>query len=473
MAGDAKLWYDDNGLKDKRITNFIKLVLYLWNVGWFSYIWLTFYVDFMFDTYKALGSAVTVLIYFLIYSGLCSVYKAFRIASTDIIETVFSQTISFGIADLISWVEACLVWNQYINVFPGLRTFLLQLVGTTLIVSLAKQFFMRHVPPRPTLLIFGDMATFEDAEFFKRRLLEKYRHIFRIDDVAHETMPWDHLKELVDRNEVVLLYSVSPQVRKRFMELCIERERDFYFTPGIEDILCEGTSAKHLLDTPLLKYDYTYRRQGYRIVKRIMDIIFSVFFLLLLSPVMLVTAIAIKVQDSGPVFFVQERCTRDARIFKILKFRSMVVDAEAHGAKPSTEDDDRITRVGRTIRKYRIDEIPQFINILKGDMSFVGPRPERIEHVEQYTKELPEFRYRLHVKGGLTGYAQIFGKYNTSAYDKLRLDLMYIENQSLLLDLKLVLLTIRTVFQKESTEGFAKEQSRRMNRAVQNDQTRA
>ena len=132
----------------------------------------------------------------------------------------------------------------------------------------------------------------------------------------------------------------------------------------------------------------------------------------------------------------------------------MIVDAEKYGVQPCTGDDPRVTKVGKYIRKSRLDEIPQLINILKGEMSLVGPRPERIEHVEKYTKEMPEFAYRLRVKGGLTGYAQIYGKYNTSAYDKLRLDLMYIENQSLLVDLKIVMLTFRTMFQKERTEGF-------------------
>jgi lipopolysaccharide/colanic/teichoic acid biosynthesis glycosyltransferase len=145
----------------------------------------------------------------------------------------------------------------------------------------------------------------------------------------------------------------------------------------------------------------------------------------------------------------------------------MVVDAEKDGVVPCVGNDARITKVGKIIRKYRIDELPQFINVLKGEMSVVGPRPERVEHVQQYTKEMPEFSYRLRVKGGLTGYAQIYGKYNTSAYDKLRLDLMYIENQSLLEDLKIIILTVRTVFRKESTEGFSVETSRKINQEIQ------
>ena len=173
---------------------------------------------------------------------------------------------------------------------------------------------------------------------------------------------------------------------------------------------------------------------------------------------------AIKIEDHGPIFFKQKRCTKNGRVFEIIKFRSMIVNAEKMGVIPTTDGDSRITKVGNIIRKTRIDEIPQFINILKGDMSFVGPRPERVEHVEEYTRELPEFKYRMMVNGGLTGYAQIYGKYNTSAYDKLRLDLMYIENQSLLLDIKIILLTIRTIFQAESTEGFDKKRSEEINR---------
>ena len=177
--------------------------------------------------------------------------------------------------------------------------------------------------------------------------------------------------------------------------------------------------------------------------------------ILILSPVVLITMLAIRLEDGGDIFFKQKRYTKDWKTFEILKFRSMVMDAEKDGkARPCTAGDDRITRVGRIIRRFRIDEIPQLFNVVKGDMSIVGPRPERVEHVHAYVKELPEFAYRLRVKGGLTGYAQIYGKYNTSAYDKLRLDLLYIENQSIWMDLKMILLTIKVLFIPESTEGI-------------------
>ena len=192
-----------------------------------------------------------------------------------------------------------------------------------------------------------------------------------------------------------------------------------------------------------------------RIIKRTMDIILSGLVLIVASPIMLLTALAIKLEDRGPVFFRQKRCTQDERVFEILKFRSMIVGAEKDGeVKPATEHDPRITKVGRLIRPLRIDELPQLLNILKGDMSIVGPRPERVEHVQKYKELIPEFSYRHKVKAGLTGYAQIMGKYNTSAYDKLKLDLMYIENYSIFQDLKLILMTIKILFKKESSEGF-------------------
>ena len=193
-----------------------------------------------------------------------------------------------------------------------------------------------------------------------------------------------------------------------------------------------------------------------KLLKRTIDIVVSLLMLILTSPIMLITAICIKLEDHGPVMFIQERVTLNDRPFMIYKFRSMIVDAEADGrARPAVTDDERITKVGRFIRKTRIDELPQLYNILKGDMSLVGPRPERIEHVRKYTEKIPEFRFRTKVKGGLTGYAQVYGKYNTTAYDKLKLDLMYIENYSLSLDFRIVVMTIKVIFMKSSTEGFA------------------
>ena len=450
-------------MDDKRFTHLAKMLLCIWNIGLFCIVWFCFYNRFTFDSYLLYGGITTCIIFGIIYLTFCNIYKAFRIASTYIPDTVFGQTISFGVADLILYVECCLINNNYVNILPGVLTVFMQIVGTAIIITATKNHIMKVIVPKKTLLIYGKKISKDEAITFGNRLLERYSHLFEIVRVEYERDEEINLKELVAESEAVLLYELSKDKRSGYMKLCSELGKTFFFTPRIEDILCQGSSPKHFLDTPLMKYEYQYDSiEGY-MGKRVLDVVLSLFCLVILLPVLIITAIAIKLEDGGPVFFKQRRCTKGGREFDILKFRSMIVDAEKNGATPCVGDDPRITKVGKVIRATRIDELPQLINILKNDMSFVGPRPERIEHVQQYGEELPEFAYRMRVKGGLTGYAQIFGKYNTSAYDKLRLDLMYIENQSLLLDLKLLLLTFKVIFKAESTEGFAEEKSKKIN----------
>lgn len=449
-------------MNDKKITNTTKFILCLLNIGFFAIVWCGYYNSFTFDKYHVSGGIVSCIIYSIIYISMCNLYKAFRIASTSIGDTVFGQTISFGIADLILYVECCLIHNRYVSILPGLTTALMQIAITAVIVTLSKRYMMRHLVPQNTLIIYGTTMDIMKTGSFIGRLLKKNKHLFDIRYVESEEGSQNRLNELIHINDVIIMYEVSGSNRGKYMQKCIEEHKVFYFTPNIEDLLCQGASAKDLLDTPLMKYGYNYEsRRGY-IGKRILDLVLSIAFTVIFSPVMLITAAAIKLEDHGPVLYRQKRCTIDGKIFNIIKFRSMIVDAEKDGAMLCTKADSRITRVGKIIRATRIDELPQIFNILKGEMSFVGPRPERIENVKQYTEAMPEFGYRLRVKGGLTGYAQIFGKYNTSAYDKLRLDLMYIENQSLLLDLKLIMLTFKTMFTAESTEGFEEEQMEEM-----------
>ena len=230
--------------------------------------------------------------------------------------------------------------------------------------------------------------------------------------------------------------------------------------PKVSDVLVKGSDQLHLFDTPiLLTREYSLKIEQ-RLIKRLIDLFCSIVLLIIASPFMLTTAIIIKLYDGGPVLYKQIRCTRDAREFYILKFRSMRVDAEKDGvARLASRNDSRITPIGKFIRAVRIDELPQLFNILKGDMSFVGPRPERPEIIAQYTEEMPEFTFRMKVKAGLAGYAQVYGKYNTTPYDKLKLDLTYIENYSVWLDLKLMLLTIKILFKPESTEGIDDNQT--------------
>ena len=454
-------------MEDKRITKLARLLLIIWNIAIFTMVWLFYYNKYAFNKYYAYGGIMSVLIYGIIYISLCNLYKAYRFASSEIGETIFSQVLSLGLADLILYFECCLIYNCYINIVPGLVAVILQIVGTAILVIFTKQYMINHIPPKTTLLIYGDKINKVEAEQFKKRLLNKYGHLFNIENMEKEK---ENIEEVISKKQnydVAILYELSAEIRGRYMAYMIEQKKTVYVSPTVEDMMFKGCVPKHLLDTPLMKYDYVYESKDTYWKKRTLDVVFSAIVLLITSPILLIIALLIKLEDGGPVFFRQKRCTKNKRVFEILKFRSMIVDAEKYGVKPCVVQDDRITKIGRFIRKTRLDEMPQFINILKGDMSIVGPRPERIEHVEQYIKEIPEFAYRMKVLGGLTGYAQIYGKYNTSAYDKLRLDLLYIENQSIILDLKLILLTIKTMFIPESTEGFEVEKSSRMQENIQ------
>ena len=250
------------------------------------------------------------------------------------------------------------------------------------------------------------------------------------------------------------------------MKFCYGRSIRVYMMPKITDVLVKGADPIHLFDTPIyLTREYALTVEQ-RIAKRLIDLICALLLVVIASPFMLITAICIKAYDGGPVFYKQTRCTRGGREFQILKFRSMKVDAEKDGvARLASKNDSRITPIGKFIRACRIDELPQLFNIIKGDMSFVGPRPERPEIIEQYMEEMPEFAFRMKVKAGLAGYAQVYGKYNTTPYDKLKLDLFYIENYSVWMDLKLMMLTLKIVLKPESTEGVDQKQVTAMKEA--------
>jgi lipopolysaccharide/colanic/teichoic acid biosynthesis glycosyltransferase len=382
-------------------------------------------------------------------------YHAFKIATYSIPETVFSQVLSFCFSDLLLWVVCCLCYRAYADLRPGLLTIVVQLLMAIMFVTLSKQHYIHYVEPATTLIIYGH----EGVGFFKQKLEMKYSHIFNFVQEISAEEPMATLKDAIDKYQIIMLYQVGENRRMPLFEYITGRKKQFYITPRIEDIVMQGFGLRNLIDSPIVKFEYIYDDKVKMAIKRIGDIIFGCFFFALLSPFFFFAVIAIKLEDHGPVFFYQERCTRDNRIFKIIKFRSMIVDADKAGCVHPVEKgvDPRITKTGRILRKYRIDEIPQLLNVIKGDMSFVGPRPEYVGFVQKYTRTTPEFAYRSRVKAGLTGLGQIYGKYNTTPYDKVLWDLEYIENQSFVMDVKIVLLTIKTIFRPESTEGFEKD----------------
>ena len=259
------------------------------------------------------------------------------------------------------------------------------------------------------------------------------------------------IPRLVDEHKVdeviIALPEASHQEIVNLIALCEREKVGIKVFPDVFQIMASEISIGDLGGLPLLTVRDVAMR-GWRLAaKRAMDIVGAIVGLILLSPVMIATAIAIKLESPGPVFYVQERMGLDARPFKMLKFRSMYVDAEKDGPGWTRPGDPRVTRVGRIIRKYSIDELPQLINVLMGDMSLVGPRPERPVYVEQFRQSIPRYMERHREKAGLTGWAQIHGlRGDTSIAERTKYDLWYIENWSLWLDVKIIIRTLFRIF---------------------------
>ena len=305
------------------------------------------------------------------------------------------------------------------------------------------------------LLIYGERPA-SDLVY----KVEERRDKYAISDAIHVGAGLEKIAEKAKDFEAVIIGDISAKERNDVLKFCYANGIRAYVIPKISDIILMGSDRIHIFDTPFLL------TRGYSLsfdqafAKRFLDLLIAIPMLILTSPFMLLTAVAIKLYDKGPVFYKQIRCTKNGKQFKIIKFRSMIPNAEKNGgAQLAKANDSRITPIGRFIRSTRIDELPQLFNIIKGDMSFVGPRPERPEIMKEYLENMPEFSFRLRVKAGLTGFAQIYGKYNTVPYDKLKLDLFYIENYSLWLDIKLILMTLKTILKKDATEGISAEQT--------------
>lgn len=250
----------------------------------------------------------------------------------------------------------------------------------------------------------------------------------------------------------IYILDVAAERRNEIMKLCMKVEKPVYCISKISDVMIQGGYTVKNGDKPFFCCEKYRLSRSEAIVKRGFDIVCSCGALMLLWPLFLLIAVCIKLEDGGPVIYKQVRCTKDGREFFIYKFRSMIVDAEPSGARLAAVDDRRITKVGAILRNTKLDELPQLINILVGDMSIVGPRPERPEMIQKIRKDMPEFEFRTYVQAGLTGYAQVQGNYMTSPLDKLKWDLMYINQYSFILDLKIIAMTPFVIFSKNNRE---------------------
>lgn len=439
----------------KRIFRFFQGLLTLGCMSCvFGYMWFEYINELNEKPFTGKGNLMEVAVFFVILFFAVKIFGGFEVGFYTVLNVVLSEVLALFCVNGIMAVQIVLTIGSLYSIgkicLYLLITFGIQIVLAIILVSLFDAIYTHMFPAWNILLIYENdsVRLFEDKVNTRK---DKYV----IGGKVHIKEGVENICKMIDEYDSVLIYDVSSVYRNDIIKYCYGEGVRVYQTPKISDILIRSASEHHLFDSPLLMSRNIGLSFEQRFIKRFLDIVISLVFIVITSPVMLITAICIKLEDHGPVMFMQKRATLNNKEFMICKFRSMIVDAEADGkARPATNDDDRITKVGRFIRKTRIDELPQFFNVLKGDMSLVGPRPERVEHVEKYSKEIPEFRFRTKVKGGLTGYAQVYGKYNTTAYDKLKLDLMYIENYSLALDFRIVIMTIKVIFMKSSTEGF-------------------
>ena len=400
------------------------------------------------------GKLVLMGVYAILVLVLFYLCDSFKFGHLKISDVLPSQWIALCIVNIVTYFQLCLMANRMINPVPIVLLTLIDMVISLILVYVFTWIYHNNYVPRDMVMIYGNNNAI-NLKFKMDSRTDKYR----VTKILNINKGFDAICEEIANHDAVIINDVPAQIRNDIMKYCYQRGIRTYMVPKISDIITRGAEDITLFDTPLLLMKGRGLTPAQRLTKRMLDIVLCMIALIPSALIMIIVAIAIKLEDGGPVFYKQKRLTKDNQEFNILKFRSMIVDAEKGGYSlnmRACNKDPRITKVGSVIRACRIDELPQIINILKGDMSWVGPRSERVENVEYYLKAIPEFAYRTKVKGGLTGYAQIYGKYNTSAYDKLRLDLMYIENYSIFLDIKLILMTLQILIKPESTEGFDK-----------------
>ena len=380
-------------------------------------------------------------------------YNSYLFGYTRIRLLVFGQILSQLFSIVIVYVVISVSWSRFRSPLPFIPMLGIQLIFDMLWSYFANSYYCRLNPRRKTLLIYRNQLDKKRFGSIKGKPTER---LYEITDELQYDGSFVDLEERLKGYDAVFVAGVNSKCRNGILKYCKENSVPGFFLPHVGDTIMQEAVHVQSFDSPVLYINRTVLSPEYAIIKRLFDIIASGTALILLSPLMLGIGLAIHFYDGGPVFYRQTRLTKDSKKFQMLKFRSMREDAEKDGvARLSTGDqDDRITPVGRFVRKVRLDELPQLWNIFTGDMSVVGPRPERPEIAEAYYEKMPDFRLRLQVKAGLTGYAQVYGKYNTEPYEKLEFDLLYIHHMNILTDLKLCFATFAILFMPESTEGI-------------------
>ena len=402
--------------------------------------------------YGIRGYIVLSILYIFILINLLSTFGAFKLGNKRIIDLALSSSMALFFNDFVAYFVFGLIEGHLVLVWPFIVLLIIQVLLSIWFAYVGSRTIRYNFPPYKALLIYGS----KNYKEIVKKLIRYQKSEFNIvKELSQKRINYSKLSTILNDYECVITIEVDHENKKNIVKTCYEKNMHVYDVPSITDVFIKSSDVTNFIDTPLFRLNKMGPSQLERVLKRAIDIFGSMVLLIVGSPFMLITGIIIKLQDGGDVFFKQKRLTINGKEFELIKFRSMIMNAEPEGkAIRAKVDDDRITPFGRFIRKTRIDELPQVFNIIKGDLSFVGPRALRVEEYEQNEKDFPEFKYRLKVKAGLTGYAQIYGKYNTSFRDKLLLDIYYIESYDLISDIKLILLTFVTILIEDSSEGF-------------------
>lgn len=445
-----------HNLIEKIILYFLKVLLIAAFSGSLYYCWVEFYNPSIPTPFFRLGNYFMGAIFIAFYTAFVKVYGGFLVGTSTVVDLIFSQVISIGFLQGFCYVIFSLLSYRLLSIWPFVLMFAVFSVVAAVWCFVADFVYYKIHKPKRTIFVYGNVDSYHSLKGIKR--ITKRFEVKKT--VNCEETSLEELFAMTKHIDAIFLCGVPSDYRNEVVKFCIAKGKVAYIKPKISDTIIRGGRTIQLLNVPVYRCRRSDQSLIYALVKRAADIVLSLIALIISSPFMIATAIAVKAYDGGDVFYKQVRLTTNGKKFELIKFRSMIQNAEKDGvARLASEGDSRITPVGHFIRKTRLDELPQLINILKGDMSFVGPRPERPEIAALYEEERPEFALRLQVKAGLTGYAQVYGKYNTPPYDKVQMDLMYIANQSLLEDLRLMLMTFKILFVPSSTEGVAEEQT--------------
>ena len=380
------------------------------------------------------------------------IYGGFAVGKKKSKEVTYTVFLAALITDIITYLQLSVMAKEFANPLILLVIIALHYIICFAFARFGNFVYFKINPPEKCAIFYDPNVT--PLEVYLKKI-GKYKLQYKVTDtVDYRTTDY---RQIIRRNDSVFLFDVPAAEKAALIDYCYKRSKNIYSLPELADVVVNHSQQMMLDDTVMLATTQSELSLEQRFLKRTIDIVFSGIGLIVASPIMLIEAIAIKLEDHGPVLFKQDRITKNGKMFKVLKFRTMIVNADKMTNRLAGDNDERITKVGKVLRKLRIDELPQLLNIFYGDMSIVGPRPEQIVYVEKFVEMYPEFKYRHRVKAGLTGLAQIAGKYNTSPKDKLMLDLMYIEKYSVWLDLKLMFQTLKVLFKSDSTEGVDPE----------------